>query len=80
MQKHAQSIGNRGVRTTFPVGTAEQIVKVTKEHHLKVLGFSECRWTGFGKNKTKNWYDCGVFGGDGFKQTNTNNMEETGEQ
>ena len=45
-------IGCWNVRTMFSVGKTAQIVAEAKKYRVKVLGISECRWSGFGRLRT----------------------------
>ena len=40
------------MRTIFSVGKTAQIVAEAKKYCVKVLGISECRWSGFGRLRT----------------------------
>ena len=45
-------IGCWNVRTMFSVRKTAQIVAEAKKYSVKVLGISECRWSGFGRLRT----------------------------
>ncbi|XP_071136879.1 craniofacial development protein 2-like [Mytilus edulis] len=45
-------LGFWNVRTMYETGKQAQVVREMKENKLHILGISECRWTGFGKNLT----------------------------
>ena len=45
-------IGCWNVRTMFSVGKTAQTVAEAKKCRVKVLGISECRWSGFGRLRT----------------------------
>ena len=45
-------IGCWNVRTMYETGKQAQVLKEMKNYKLHILGISECRWTGFGKNVT----------------------------
>ena len=45
-------IGFWNVRTMFSTGRLAQITREINEIRLHFLGISECRWTGFGSQKT----------------------------
>ena len=40
------------VRTMYETGKQAQVLREMKNNKLHILGISECRWTGFGKNTT----------------------------
>src|SRR5579871_5514335 len=45
-------VGFWNVRTMFESTKTTQIIQEMKVYKLHILGISECRWTGFGENKT----------------------------
>ncbi|XP_063442397.1 uncharacterized protein LOC134722706 [Mytilus trossulus] len=45
-------LGFWNVRTMYEAGKQAQVLREMKENKLHILGISECRWTGFGKNLT----------------------------
>lgn len=40
------------MRTIYSVEKTDQVVAEAKKYGIKVLGISECRWSGFGRLKT----------------------------
>lgn len=37
------------MRTTFDTARTSQIIKEMQQYNLRILGVSECKWTGFGQ-------------------------------
>ena len=50
--KESVRVGCWKVRTMFSVGKTAQIVKEARRYKLRILGISECRWSGFGRLQT----------------------------
>ena len=46
-------LGFWNVRTMFSTGRLAQITREMNENKLHILGISECRWTGFGSQRTQ---------------------------
>ena len=50
--KESVRVGCWNVRTMFSVGKTAKIVKEGRRYKLRILGISECRWSGFGSLQT----------------------------
>ena len=47
--KESMRVWSWKVTTMFSVGKTAQIVTEARRYNVRVLGVSECRWTGFGR-------------------------------
>ena len=46
-------VGCWNVRTLYSTGRTAQVMKEMKRYKIRILGISECRWSGFGRLKTQ---------------------------